>query len=622
METLDIKILYGSETGTAQDTAEGLWKLIKRYKLNCSVMCMDDYNIENLINEKLIIFITSTTGQGECPLNMKKFWRFLLQKKLSKNLLINLMYAVLGLGDSSYEKYNYAAKKLYKRLLQLGGTSIIPIGLADDQHDLGIDAAIDPWIQKLFNQIGELYNITLLKSIESSFKFYNNNDDTFNIEERYDITILSNNDDNNKYYLDNIYLKEVGINENLMICKVIDNIKLTAQDHYQNVRLIKLLFNNNIDYEPGDVIYLRPENSLQQIDNFFKLLKQHNIPIDRNTIIKLNKKEIKIPHILKEPVKLEQLVKYYWDLNYIPRRSTMYILASISDNKLEKDKLIEFTTADGQEDLFNYVNRPRRNIIEVLYDFPNTAKKLNEKILFEIMSPIKPRAFSIASSNKYTKNQIDILVAVVKYKTNLITPRFGLCSNWLASLKINLNNNKIICWLQKGNFKFDYDKPMILIGPGTGFAPFRSLLFERLALKHDFIDTVLFFGCRNKDKDNLCRNDIEKLICNNNLKVFFPFSRDQENKIYVQHIIRKQGKLCWELLSKGGKIYLSGSSKNMPKDVRDEFIDLSKKFGNFSDTQAEEFIKQLEKSGRYQTETWVMFKRYFTCVYFKNSGFT
>ncbi|CAD6241877.1 GSCOCT00009352001.2-RA-CDS [Cotesia congregata] len=618
METLDIKILYGSETGTAQDTAEGLWKLIKRYKLNCSVMCMDDYNIENLITEKLIIFITSTTGQGECPSNMKKFWRFLLQKKLPKNLLINFKYAVLGLGDSSYEKYNYAAKKLHKRLLQLGGTSIISIGLADDQHDLGIDAAIDPWIQKLFNQIGELYNITLLKSIKSSFKFYNNNnddddDDTFNIEERYDVTILSNDDDddNNKYYLDNIYMKEVGINENLKVCKVIDNIKLTAQDHYQDVRLIKLLFNNdnNIDYEPGDVIYLRPENSLQQIDNFFELLKQHNIPINKNTIIKLNKKEIKIPYILEEPVKLEQLVKYYWDLNYIPRRSTMYILASISDNKLEKDKLIEFTTADGQEELFNYVNRPRRNIIEVLNDFPNTAKKLNEKILFEIMSPIKQRAFSIASSNKYTKNQIDLLVAVVKYKTNLITPRFGLCSNWLASLKINNNNNnKIICWLQKGTFKFDYDKPMILIGPGTGLAPFRSLLLERLALKHDFTDTVLFFGCRYKDKDNHCRNDIEKLIYNNNnnnnLKVFFAFSRDQENKIYVQHIIREQGKLCWELLSKGGKIYLSGSSKNMPKDVRDEFIDLSKKFGNFSDTQAEEFIKQLEKTGRYQTETW------------------
>ncbi|KAH0541210.1 hypothetical protein KQX54_021281 [Cotesia glomerata] len=553
METLDIKILYGSETGTAQDTAEGLWKLIKRYKLNCSVMCMDDYNIENLMNEKLIIFITSTTGQGECPLNMKTFWRFLLQKKLPKNLLINLKYAVLGLGDSSYEKYNYAAKKLYKRLLQLGGTSIIPIGLADDQHDLGIDAAIDPWIQKLFNQIGELYNITLLKSIKSSFKFYNN-DNTFNIEERYDVTILSNDDDddNNKYYLDNIYMKEVGINENLKVCKVIDNIKLTAQDHYQDVRLIKLLFNNNIDYEPGDIIYLRPENSSQQIDNFFELLKQHNIPINKNTIIKLNKKEIKIPHILEEPIKLEQLVKYYWDLNYIPRRSTMYILASISDNKLEKDKLIEFTTADGQEELFNYVNRPKRNIIQVLNDFPNTAKKLNEKILFEIMSPIKQRAFSIASST----------------------------------------------------FKFDYDKPMILIGPGTGLAPFRSLLLERLALKHDFTDTVLFFGCRHKDKDNHYRNDIEKLIYNNNLKIFFAFSRDQENKIYVQHIIREQGKLCWELLSKGGKIYLSGSSKNMPKDVRDEFIDLSKKFGNFSDTQAEEFIKQLEKTGRYQTETW------------------
>ncbi|XP_057323905.1 NADPH-dependent diflavin oxidoreductase 1 [Microplitis mediator] len=616
MEALDIKILYGSETGTAQDIAEGIWKLAKRCELKCSVMSMNDYDIENIINEKLIIFVVSTTGQGECPSNMRKFWRFLLQKKLPDNFIDNLKYAVLGLGDSSYEKYNYAAKKLNKRLSQLGGTSLISIGLADDQHDLGIDATVDPWIQQLWNEINIIYNN--IPSI--SFNIYDNNNKE--IEERYDISILSNHHNNNNNDLNkidrlsdvkvynNIYMRELDVNDELKVCKIIGNTRITARDHYQDVRLIKLSFDKLVNYEPGDVIYLRPQNSSQQVDNFFNLLNKYNIPLDRNTIIKFKKKEIKLPYILQEPVTLEQLAKQYWDLNYKPRRSTIHLLASISDNQLEKDKFIEFTTSAGQEELFNYINRPRRNIIEVLNDFPHTAKKLNEKILFEIMSPIKPRVFSIASSNKYTKNQIELLVAVVKYKTKLVVPRFGLCSNWLASFKIlndsNDDNeeNKILCWLQKGNFKFDYDKPMILIGPGTGLAPFRSLLLERASLKHNLTDTVLFFGCRYKDKDYHCRNDIEKLIDNNNLKVFCAFSRDQENKVYVQHIIRKQGELCWELLSKGGKIYLSGSSKNMPKDVRDEFVNLSKKFGNFNDDQSEEFVKELEKTGRYQTETW------------------
>lgn len=202
----------------------------------------------------------------------------------------------------------------------------------------------------------------------------------------------------------------------------------------------------------------------------------------------------------------------------------MQILSFISENELEKEKLHEFTTSSGQEELFNYINRPRRNILELLADFPHTTSILNIKLLFEIMSPIKPRAFSIASSLKATDNEIHLLVAVVKYKTKLLEPRYGLCSNWLATLT---KGDKIVFWIQKGTFKFEYDKPMILIGPGTGVAPFRSVLLDKSVLDNDLSNCILFFGCRNKESDYHCRNDFEYLSEIKELNLFCAFSRDR-----------------------------------------------------------------------------------------------
>lgn len=142
--------------------------------------------------------------------------------------------------------------------------------------------------------------------------------------------------------------------------------------------------------------------------------------------------EINVPNVLRRKLSIREIVEQYWDLNATPRRSTMFTLSQISENELEKDKLAEFTVADKQEELYNYVNRPRRNIVEVLNDFPHATSKLNVDLLFEIMQPIKPRAFSIASSPSYSKNEMHILVAVVQYKTKLVEPRYGLGSNWLA----------------------------------------------------------------------------------------------------------------------------------------------------------------------------------------------
>lgn len=461
--------------------------------------------------------MVATTGQGDSPANMKQFWHFLLRKALPPTMLQNLRYAVLGLGDSSYQKFNFAARKLDKRIAQLGGKELLPIGLADDQHNLGADTVVDPWIKNMWNEIANIFGISIKDNIDKEHS----------IIERYDVAILEINQLNIINSNRNIYASEIHLNDKIHKGTIVENKRTTTEDHFQDVRLIKLEA-KNMQYEPGDVMYIRPRNSIKRVKQFFNILHEHNIQLFPDTIIQVSEKEIKVPYVLQRNLTLQEIVEQYWDLNFKPRRSTMHVLSLISENELEKEKLYEFTTPDGQEELYSYINRPRRNILELLADFPHTANKLNIKLLFEIMSPIKPRAYSIASSLQDTPDIIQILVAIVKYKTRLVEPRFGLCSNWLANLK---KDDEVIFWIQKGTFRFADNKPTILIGPGTGVAPFRSLLLDRAVTQKSLKDCILFFGCRNEKKDYHCREDLEYLSCKKDLRLFCAFSRDQDHKM-------------------------------------------------------------------------------------------
>ena len=164
------------------------------------------------------------------------------------------------------------------------------------------------------------------------------------------------------------------------------------------------------------------------------------------------------------------------DLQAIPGRYFFELLAKFTKDDLEKEKFIEFTTTEGQQDLFDYCNRPRRNSLEVLNDFSiHTVPNIPLEYIFDIFPIIKPRSFSIANSLKAMPNKIQLLVAVVNYKSKLKEPRLGLCSNFLANC---MPGQKIPIWVKKGTMKIPKDPklPLIMIGPGTGVAPFRSVV--------------------------------------------------------------------------------------------------------------------------------------------------
>lgn len=241
------------------------------------------------------------------------------------------------------------------------------------------------------------------------------------------------------------------------------------------------------------------------------------------------------PCVLKRPLSLKTISTQFWDLSARPKPRVFEVLSYNCENDLEKEKLQEFASFEGQEELLSYVNRPRRTVLEVLRDFPQATSKLTLELLFELFQPIKQRAFSIASSAH--SNKLDILVAVVEYYTRLKAQRKGLCSTWLRKLNIG---DRIRISIKKGTLQFpkDISTPIVMVGPGTGLSIFRAILqdgdLSGNIVKDKFF---LFFGCRFEKKDFHCRDELRKLEGDGKLKLFCAFSRDDDDrKVYVLQI--------------------------------------------------------------------------------------
>lgn len=584
-------ILYGSQTGTAQDTAQRIARQAKRRSLQVRTVPLDDYNVATLISESTVVFVCATTGQGDPPDNMRNFWRFIFRKSLPAGSLCQLDCAVLGLGDSSYPKFNFVAKKLHKRLQQLGASMLLPVGLADDQHELGSDAAIDPWLlalwQKLYSLHPSLKALPSLKENEQLPPSY-----TF-------------------HFLDNAsgVAQQANPTEQIVPssscpfpAKLLSNTRVTDVSHFQDVRLFEFdITGSNIEFSAGDVVMMYPCNALDDVQQFCQLMR-----LDPESWFTLRPTDsTPVPRRLLHSCTIRYLVEKYLDIAAVPRRSFFEMLSTFATDELEREKLLEFSSAAGQDDLHAYCNRPRRTALEVLADFPHTTAEINVNYLLDLFPEIQPRSFSIASSLKAHPDKLQILVAVVSYKTKMFKLRKGLCSNWLASLDPNKEDVYVPLWVKKGTLKFpkDENSPVIMVGPGTGVAPFRSAIQERAAERKTA--NVLVFGCRSQLKDFYFRAEWEERIKAGQLTLFTAFSRDQKDKIYVQHRITENAEFLMDLIiNKNAFFYIAGNAKEMPSSVRDALKGVFQQRGIVSAEVAEKMVEALELSGRLQSETW------------------
>lgn len=591
---MKVLILYGSEHGCGLDVARIIYRRAKTRKIACSAMSISDYDWSQLENEKLVLFIVSTVGQGSEPTPMKKFWSFIMKKSHPSDMFAHLQAAVIGLGDSSYMKFNVVGKKLFRRLISLGAKMIVDMATGDDSHDLGLWAGIDEWLPRFWDKIEQL--VRPEKSFEIDDHDNHVPEATFSVH---------NSEDNQ--------IKNISLNNTSEFSEikpyyaiVTKNTRVTPDNHFQDVRLIDLQIeadsNSKLHYDPGDTAMIIPKNFAEEVDEFLALV--HLDPEQEVSLVREQSdfNDINIYDSLSKPTSIRRIVAEYMDIHAVPRRSFFDLLWRFSKDETEREKLQEFASLKGQYDLYNYCHQPKRTILEVLKDFYLTIENVPLNYLFDLIPAIRSRAFSIASSLQMHPNSLQLLVAVVNYQTRLRKPRLGLCSNYIKDLAVN---DTIRIWFQKGEFIIPKDKPLIMIGPGTGVAPFRAIIEDRIG--RDISDNVLFFGCRNKSADYYFRDEWKLYQSLNMLKFFAAFSRDNpEQKVYVQHKMLENQELIYNLLvNEGAVVLIAGSSNKMPDDVRDCIKQiLSKKAEKSSDEEIDQIVNKMEAIKRIQYECW------------------
>ncbi|CAO3645453.1 unnamed protein product [Mucor fragilis] len=573
-------ILFGSETGCAQDVAENLARQARRRHFKTRVVAMDDYDKSQFVEEKLVFFVCSTTGQGIEPANMKKFWRFLLRKNLPNDILSDLDCAVLGLGDSSYRKFNYPSKKLYKRLLQLGANMIVERGDCDDQHYLGLDGAFVPWAKNLWDVVLEKYptseplipdDVLLPPSFKMEFVTDGQAQPQTTLAGEFDLTVQKNE-------------------------------RITAADHFQDVRHIELTCTNEtFKYEPGDIAVITPQNLVQDVDLFFEQLgwTEHADKLIQFTPFdEFHTLPAHWPSIMT----FRDLFVYYLDVFGVPRRSFFEMLAYFTTDENHTERLREFASPEGQEDMWAYCARPRRHIGEVLFDFKPFDIPFD--YMLDLFPQLQPRSFSIASSLNVHPKSMELCVAVVKYKTKMRKIRRGVFTKWMSTWKEGDVIPRVR--IAKGTMTLppSQDIPLIAIGPGTGVAPMRSFLEERI-VEQGATQNVLLFGCRYHDKDFYFADQWKEYEQNGQLVLLTAFSRDQDGKVYVQDKIRQHSGLLWDLIeNQQAKIVLSGSLDKMPGEVAYAFKQIFMKEGGLDAEEAESYFSDMIKTGQYQEECW------------------
>ncbi|OQR95841.1 NADPH-dependent diflavin oxidoreductase [Thraustotheca clavata] len=585
MSMATLYVLYGSATGTAQDVAEQIGRMASARLVPTVISAMDDFAIETLPNLTHVVFVVATTGDGEAPENMTQSWKLLLRKSLGSDSLSNVHTAVFGLGDSSYAKYNAVARRLQARLVQLGASEIIDRGLGDDQHELGYHGALNPWLEKLWSKLLATFNhLPVNFVVDDSPKM---------IAPKYKVSITNVKSPpcpHTFYAPPKSVLPQ--LNGQLIMAKLVKNDRLTAEDWTQDVRHVQLEI-PSIEYKPGDIALLYPENV--DVDGINALLNRLNL--DKKTMLVVDRVD-GAAHDFPSPMTIEELVRKYLDIFGTPRRSFFERLSLFAIDEEEKEKLLELASPGGADLLSDYCTRERRTFVEVLCDFKSCHVPL--EYLLEFIPRLQPRAYSIASSSQMQTKAIELTIGLVEYRTPYKRLKRGICSQYLTSLT---HGAILPVWIKTGVFSPPpLDKDVILIGPGTGIAVMRALVYSRTQATGK---THLYVGCRHAAKDFLYKDEWKVLVANGTLSsLHTAFSRDQAWKMYVQGKLNETKQLVFQVLSSGGYCLVAGSAKRMPSDVYEAVRDIIADEGRVSLKDAEKFMKSLVRQKRYIVESW------------------
>lgn len=540
-----LSIIYASQTGNAKGVAEALKEEASASGISVELFDASDYKGKNLAKETHVIIVASTNGEGEAPDNAIELHEYLQSKKAPK--LDNLKYAVIGLGDSSYEFFCQTGKDFDAYLSKKGATPFI------ERIDLDVDyeAPAAEWRKQALEKVKETLST---------------GDDVKN-GQVVQLPVGQSAHSHSQYSKQNPYTATLLASQ-----------KITGRDSGKDVRHIEIdLEDSGLTYQPGDALGVWFENSPELAA---AILKQ--IGLIGEELVEVDGESISLQ---------KALVEKYEITSANPQQVVKFSELSGS-KKLEK-------LAQDKDKLRHYAGNTQ--VIDLLSE---KKTKLTAEQLVGLLRRLTPRLYSIASSQSEVDEEVHLTVAVVEYQQGDDT-RFGGASSFLSH-RLEEGDEVKVFIEHNNNFKLPQDDnaPVIMIGPGTGIAPFRSFVQER-----DNRDAEgknwLFFGDRTFTQDFLYQVEWQKYLKSgvvNQLDV--AFSRDQQEKVYVQHRILEHSAQVWQWLQDGAYIYVCGDATRMAKDVHDALITIVEQQGKKNREEAEQFVNDLRKAKRYQRDVY------------------
>ncbi|GAB3626974.1 sulfite reductase [NADPH] flavoprotein, alpha-component [Pandoraea terrae] len=546
-----LTILYGSQTGHAQEVAEHAKARAVAAGFKVDLFAMGDYKPARLKNDKLLLLAVSTQGEGDPPDDARDFHEFLHGPKAPK--LEGTRFAVIGLGDSSYEKFCQAGKDFDARLAALGAERLV----ARVDSDVDYDGPAERWIDEA---VGALKRVAAPASATPA-----------GADSAYSLALATAGAPAVTAYS----------RKNPFEATVIENVKLSGRGSSKEVHHIEFsLEGSGLTYEPGDALGVVVKNDEKLVDELIGTLELD--PAATTTT-------------QDSTLTLRDAFLRAYDITTLSR-AFLEKYAALTDAAELKSLLATGNEAALREYLYG------RDVLDVVRQFP--ARKVKAAEFVGTLRTLQPRLYSIASSLNANPDAVHITVGAVRYESHG-RRRAGVASTFLAdlaregeTLPVYIESNR--------NFKLpsDTNAPVIMVGPGTGIAPFRAFIEERQATDAPG-KNWLFFGDRNFRTDFLYQREWQRYVKDGALhNIDLAFSRDTEEKVYVQQRMREKGKELYGWLQEGAHLYVCGDADQMARDVNTALIDIVAEHGGLAADAAAEYVKTLQREKRYQRDVY------------------
>lgn len=536
-----ITLISASQTGNARRVAEALRDDLIAAKLNVTLINAGDYKFKQIANEKLLIVVASTQGEGEPAEEAVALHKFLFSKKAPK--LDNTAFAVFGLGDTSYEFFCQAGKDFDAKLAELGGERLLDRVDADVEYQ----AAATQWRARL---------VDVLKARAPAAP---------------SVQVAASGAVNEVHT--SPYTKEAPLTASLAV-----NQKITGRDSEKDVRHIEIdLGDSGLRYQPGDALGVWYQNDPALVKELVELLwlkGDEPVTVEGKTL------------------SLAEALQWHFELtvntgNIVENYATLTRSETLLPLVGDKAQLQHYAATTPIVDMVRF-----------------SPAQLDAQALVDLLRPLTPRLYSIASSQAEVESEVHVTVGVVRYEIEG-RARAGGASSFLAD-RVEEEGEVRVFIEHNDNFRLPANPqtPVIMIGPGTGIAPFRAFMQQRAADGAEG-KNWLFFGNPHFTEDFLYQVEWQRYVKEGVLsRIDLAWSRDQKEKVYVQDKLRQQGAELWRWINDGAHIYVCGDANRMAKDVEQALLEVIAEFGGMDIEAADEFLSELRIERRYQRDVY------------------